>query len=163
LVAIDADEPEARADSADSRVLDAAEPEQFADLSAWNPENPNPENPNRANPENREPAEPAEPEEPGALGAPVPADPLPDRYRRLGGEGLARLRSRYVDVKSRLEAKPLEEPERTELFARVERLNPDAWLTPDEVAAALEDYESVFESLRAIVGRQPRRHPTTRL
>ena len=57
----------------------------------------------------------------------------------------------------RIAAKPMDEPERTELNARLERLNPDGWLTADEVASALEEYETVFESLRPVVGRHPRR------
>jgi hypothetical protein len=51
----------------------------------------------------------------------------------------------------------MEDEARVELNARVERLNPDAWLTPDEVASALEQYESVFESLRSVVGHYPSR------
>jgi hypothetical protein len=45
---------------------------------------------------------------------------------------------------------------RDELKSRAERLNPDTWVTADEVAAALEQYETVFEELRALVGRHPR-------
>jgi hypothetical protein len=79
------------------------------------------------------------------------------RFQRLGADGLRRLRSRYADVRQRIADKPLEEAERAELLARLERLNPDAWHTEDEVARALEDYESVFETLRPLVGRHPRR------
>jgi hypothetical protein len=51
----------------------------------------------------------------------------------------------------------MDEPVRDELKLRAERLNPDAWVTADEVTAALEQYETVFESLRSVVGRHPRR------
>jgi len=84
-------------------------------------------------------------------------EPVPDRYARLGREGLARLRGRYADVVARIHAKPPEQEDRAELEARAARLDPDRWHTADEVAAALEDYESVFESLRAVVGRHARR------
>ena len=104
-----------------------------------------------ANPETPEAGEPEEVAEPLA---PVP--PLPERYARLGAEGLARVRARYADLAARLAAKELDDSQRAELTARAERLNPDAWLTTDEVAAALEEYEALFESLRAVVGRQPR-------
>jgi hypothetical protein len=91
----------------------------------------------------------------------VPADSgeeqaIDPRYARVGAAGLLRLRARYADIRAKLAARPCEETERTELYARLERLNPDAWLSPEEVAHALEDYEAVFESLRPLVGRQPR-------
>src|SRR6185436_10286576 len=87
-----------------------------------------------------------------------PAEPLeiPERYARLGADGLARLRARYADIAVRLAARPMEDAERSDLMARVEQLNPDAWTTADEVSAALEAYEAVFESLRTIVGRRRR-------
>jgi len=78
-------------------------------------------------------------------------------YVRLGAEGLVRLRARYAEVMARISERPLEEAAREELKLRAERLNPDAWVTADEVSAALEQYETVFEGLRAVVGRHPRR------
>ena len=47
--------------------------------------------------------------------------------------------------------------EREELMARAARINPDAWQTDEAVSQALEDYESVFESLRPFLGRPARR------
>ena len=73
-------------------------------------------------------------------------------YQRLGAEGLGRLRARYAEVLARIAERPLDETAREELKARAERLNPDAWVTDDEVTAALEQYETVFEGLRAVVG-----------
>jgi hypothetical protein len=78
-------------------------------------------------------------------------------YQRLGAEGLVRLRARYAEVMARIAERPLEEDAREELKQRAERLNPDAWVTADEVTAALEQYETVFEGLRGVVGRHPRR------
>ena len=78
-------------------------------------------------------------------------------YVRLGAEGLVRLRARYAEVMARIAERPLEEATREELKLRAERLNPDAWVTADEVSAALEQYETVFEGLRGVVGRHPRR------
>lgn len=77
-------------------------------------------------------------------------------YQRLGAEGLVRLRARYAEVMARIAERPLEEDAREELKQRAERLNPDAWVTADEVTAALEQYERVFEGLRGLVGRHPR-------
>ncbi len=83
-------------------------------------------------------------------------------YLRLGAEGLVRLRARYAEVMARIAEQPLEEEAREELKSRAERLNPDAWVTADEVTAALEQYESEFEALRGVVGRHPRQHRRTR-
>ena len=82
---------------------------------------------------------------------------------RIGAEGLARLRARYAEVMARIADRPMEEPAREELKLRAERLNPDAWVTDDEVREGLEQYESVFESLRSVVGhprRRRRRRPS---
>jgi hypothetical protein len=68
-----------------------------------------------------------------------------------------RLRARYAEVLARIAEKPMEEPAREELKLQAERLNPDGWVTPDDVSAALEQYETVFEGLRSVVGRHPRR------
>ena len=83
-------------------------------------------------------------------------------FARLGAEGLGRLRARYAEVMARIAERPLDELAREELKLRAERLNPDAWVTADEVTAALEQYEAVFEGLRAVVGRYPRRRRRTR-
>lgn len=83
-------------------------------------------------------------------------------YLRLGAEGLVRLRARYAEVMARIAEPPLEEAAREELKLRAERLNPDAWVTADEVTAALEQYETVFEALRVVVGRHPRQRRRTR-
>lgn len=85
-----------------------------------------------------------------------PEDEGSASYQRLGAEGLVRLRARYAEVMARIAERPLEEEAREELKQRAERLNPDAWVTADEVTAALEQYETVFEGLRGIVGRHPR-------
>jgi len=120
-------------------------------------------------PESLEPTELLEPiaseptERGGWPAAPAPAaadwparDEVEPRYTRLGAEGLARLRARYAEVMARITEKPLEEHVKAELRATAERLNPDAWVTEEEVAAALEQYETVFETLRPLVGRHPR-------
>jgi hypothetical protein len=90
-------------------------------------------------------------------------DDVDPRYARLGAAGLMRLRARYTEVIARLDEKPLEPPVKAELRAKAERLNPDAWGTEEEVADALEQYESVFEQLRPLVGRYPRRRRRRRV
>ena len=101
-------------------------------------------------PEPLEPLEPAEPAE--------PAEPVSAAAVRLGPDGLSRLRSRYRDLKSALDEKNDLEPDaKAELAETLERLNPDGWRTPDDVTDALEQYESIFERVRSVVGRHPRR------
>jgi hypothetical protein len=93
---------------------------------------------------------------------PTEEDRASASFARLGAEGLGRLRARYAEVMARIAERPLDELVREELKVRAERLNPDAWVTADEVTAALEQYETVFEGLRAVVGRYPRRRRRSR-
>ena len=100
--------------------------------------------------------EPVETPEPAPVFETRPEDAGSASYQRLGAEGLVRLRARYAEVMARIAERPLDEEAREELKQRAERLNPDAWVTADEVTAALEQYETVFEGLRGVVGRHPR-------
>ena len=87
----------------------------------------------------------------------TPEIPLSPAHAQLGSEGLARLRARYADVMAGI-SRRVTDPERQEqLKTSAERLNPDNWVTTDEVRAGLEEYESVFESLRGLIGRRRRR------
>jgi hypothetical protein len=88
-----------------------------------------------------------------------PFETVEPRYARLGSDGLGRLRARYAEVMARISERPMDDAAREELKLKAERLNPDAWVTADEVSEALEQYEVVFEELRAVVGRHPRRRP----
>jgi hypothetical protein len=76
---------------------------------------------------------------------------------RLGTEGIVRLRGRYAEVLARIAERIPDPARREELKAQAERLNPDSWVTDDEVRAGLEQYETAFESLRAVVGRRGKR------
>lgn len=87
----------------------------------------------------------------------APDEPETATLRRLGPEGLLRLRARHAEVLARISEKIPEPERREELKAQAERLNPDTWVTDGEVAAGLEQYESVFESLRGVVGRRRKR------
>jgi len=104
--------------------------------------------------------EPGGNEDAGPFAAPqlTSADEGSASYQRLGAEGLGRLRARYAEVLARIAEQPVDDEAKEQLKTRAERLNPDGWVTADEVAAALEQYEAVFEELRALVGRDPRRH-----
>ena len=88
---------------------------------------------------------------------PQAGDALSAVEARLGSEGLSRLRARYAEVLARISETVSDPARQDELKATAERLNPDTWVTEPEVQAGLEDYESVFESLRSVVGRRRRR------
>jgi hypothetical protein len=88
---------------------------------------------------------------------PQAGDALSAVEARLGSEGLSRLRARYAEVLARISETVSDPGRQEELKATAERLNPDTWVTEPEVQAGLEDYESVFESLRTVVGRRRRR------
>jgi hypothetical protein len=95
---------------------------------------------------------------------PLPTEPINPAHAQLGSEGLARLRARYADVMAAI-SRRIQDPQRADqLRAEAERLNPDSWVTSDEVRVALEQYESVFESFRGLVsgGRRRRRRRRSR-
>lgn len=81
---------------------------------------------------------------------------------KLGPEGLARLRARHAEILARISEAVADPVRKDELKAQAERLNPDTWVTDDEVAAGLESYEVVFESLRTAVGRRRKRRRSRR-
>jgi hypothetical protein len=90
---------------------------------------------------------------PGSASEPSAAE------RVLGAEGLSRVRARYAEVLARISAQITDDAVADELRDLAERLNPDAWVTPDEVGRGLEDFERVLEQLRQRLGppRRPRR------
>jgi hypothetical protein len=89
----------------------------------------------------------------GAAEPPAPSAAL----ARLGAEGLLRLRARHSEVLARISEKVTDPARRDELKARADRLNPDTWVTDADVTAGLEQYETVFESLRSVIGRRRKR------
>jgi hypothetical protein len=97
---------------------------------------------------------PAPPAMPGT------AEELPPTpaHARLGPEGVLRLRGRYAELLTRIAERVPDPGRRDELKAEAERLNPDSWVTDEEVRIGLEQYETVFASLREVVGRRRRRH-----
>ena len=87
----------------------------------------------------------------GAHEAPTPA------HARLGAEAVIRLRGRHAEILTRISERVQDPVRRDELKGEAERLNPDSWVTEAEVLLGLEQYETVFEALRAVVGRRRRR------
>ena len=117
-------------------------------------------------PERREPPparqkiDPVEPTLPAAAPpAPVepPTEPATAAEARLGAEGVSRLRGRYAEMLARISERITDPERQTELKTLAERLNPDAWVTADDVTAGLDTYEATFESLRGVVGHRRRR------
>jgi hypothetical protein len=104
-------------------------------------------------------AEPAESEV--VMLAPEIAVPCEDvitpAHGRIGSEGVQRLRARYAEILVRISERAADPQRQLELKAQAERLNPDAWVTDEDVTQGLEQYESVLASLREVVGQRRRR------
>lgn len=87
----------------------------------------------------------------------LPDEPVTAAQARLGSEGLSRLRGRYSEMLARISERVQDPDRQAELKSLAERLNPDAWVTEDDVVAGLDGYEATFESLRSVVGQRRRR------
>ena len=76
--------------------------------------------------------------------------------QRLGAQDLARLQARYAELLARI-AEVVTEPERRDaLRTEAEDLNPDSWVTAEEVAAGIEQFDARLAALRARLGRRRR-------
>jgi CelD/BcsL family acetyltransferase involved in cellulose biosynthesis len=95
----------------------------------------------------------------GSAALPPGAEPPTAAHARLGSEGVLRLRARHAEVLARISERIGDSAVREELKTRAERLNPDTWVTDQEVTAGLEQYETIFASLRSILGPRRRRRP----
>jgi len=103
-------------------------------------------------------AAPTSPENiPDATAAPTAVDESTPAHARLGAPGVQRLRARYEDIIARISEQQTDPARQEELKRSAERLNPDSWITPDQVGQALEQYEAVLASLREVAGRRRRR------
>jgi hypothetical protein len=77
--------------------------------------------------------------------------------RRVGPEELTRLRARYAELLARI-AERGGTAERIEaLRAQAESLNPDTWLTDEDVRQGIESFESRIRDLRSALGLRRRR------
>ena len=84
-------------------------------------------------------------------------DVITPAHGRIGSEGVQRLRARYAEILVRISERTPDPQRQLELKAQAERLNPDSWVTDDDVTQGLEQYESVLASLREVVGQRRRR------
>jgi hypothetical protein len=72
-------------------------------------------------------------------------------------EDLARLRARYAEIQARISQRVTDSQRLEKLRALAEQLNPDGWVTADDVASGLAEFEAVHSALRSMLGRRRRR------
>jgi hypothetical protein len=97
--------------------------------------------------ESAEPGEPDQPVEPAELVESVEPRGLVDD---LAGREVARaLRARYGEVRSKIDQI---DGDRTGWLARAEAINPDAWVTPEEVLDGVRNAGAAYEKLKAELG-----------
>jgi hypothetical protein len=66
----------------------------------------------------------------------------------VGREIATRLHARYAEIIARVHHIPADHPQRGAWEARAETLNPDNWVTPDEVLGGVQRADALFDSLR---------------
>ncbi|MGE0040021.1 MAG: hypothetical protein AB7H88_00105 [Vicinamibacterales bacterium] len=81
--------------------------------------------------------------------------PVHDVLEQLVGREIAtRLRARYAEICARIDEQPFDEATREAWRARAAGLDPDAWVTPQEVVHGVERADAVFDGLRReLLGR----------
>ncbi|MEO7272828.1 MAG: hypothetical protein ABIX28_19240 [Vicinamibacterales bacterium] len=87
----------------------------------------------------------------------VDEEPPTLAHGRLGSDGVQRLRARHAEILARISERVADPVRQDELKSQAERLNPDTWVTKEEVQLGLEQYESVLDALRTVVGQGRRR------
>jgi hypothetical protein len=118
-----------------------------------------------AEPEPVEPEEPAERVEPDEVG---PLDPLealddvrepePEPVARQSTHGLldelvgreiaTRLRARHAEILTRIHQKDAEPAARDQWLRQAEALDPDLWVTPEQILKGVSSADALFEKLR---------------
>ncbi len=71
-------------------------------------------------------------------------------------EDLTRLRARYAAVLARIDRQVPDADAAAPLRQAAEALNPDTWVTPADVADAVELYESRYRAILDMLGSGPR-------
>lgn len=66
----------------------------------------------------------------------------------VGHEIATRLHARYSEIISRVHRIPEHHPQRSSWEARAEALNPDNWVTPNEVLRGVSHADALFDALR---------------
>lgn len=77
---------------------------------------------------------------------------------RLGSEQLSRVRARYAEILARIAQRVGSDPARLEDMRRAaELLNPDAWVTEEEMASGLQHFDARLGEIRRVLGIKRRR------
>jgi hypothetical protein len=97
-----------------------------------------------------------EPERPHHLSDPSAVE------RMLGSEQLGRLRGQYAAALARIGRRITDATRAESLRALAERINPDAWVTEDDVRQGLQAAPAVQEELAGHVGHRRRRRRRSR-
>ena len=85
------------------------------------------------------------------------APPVMPVEQNLGREQLTRLRARYAELLARITERGGDAERVEALRAQAESLNPDTWVTDEEVRQGLESFEPKIRDLRAALGLRRRR------
>ena len=73
----------------------------------------------------------------------------PDLLAELVGRDIAtRLRARYAEITARIHQMNADDATRAAWQTRAEPLNPDSWITPDEILAGVSHADELFDDLR---------------
>ena len=75
----------------------------------------------------------------------------------IGAEQLTRLRARFAELQARITERGGDLERVEALRAQAEPLNPDSWVTDDEVRRGIEEFEPRIRDLRAALGLRRRR------
>jgi hypothetical protein len=75
----------------------------------------------------------------------------------VGPESLVRLRARYAELQARIAERGGDAANIDALRAQAEPLNPDSWVTHEDVRKGLAEFESKIRDLRASLGLSRRR------
>ena len=84
----------------------------------------------------------------------VPAMPV---ERQVGREQLTRLRARYAELLTRIAERGGDVERIDALRAQAESLNPDTWVTEEDVRQGIDSFEPKIRDLRAALGLRRRR------
>jgi len=87
-----------------------------------------------------------EPEMTPTVEAPAPAHDLLEEL--VGREIATRLHARYAEIIARIHERAADEVTRERLETRAASLNPDNWVTPEEILRGVEHADRLFDELR---------------
>lgn len=74
----------------------------------------------------------------------------------ISHEEAAKLRARYAELMARITERVSDPVRADALRLEAEALNPDAWVTPDEVRTGVEAFDRQDQHLRSLLGRRRR-------